>query len=165
MGQGQRWRDCRSAQAKREAMIAALSSSRTMTEAAALLDVRRPHLYQLLQSFTDDSDVMDAVRAVRGTDALRVVSGTAGVSASQAGPLTYGRRGPTLRPVSTAEQIADETPVDREIRVAMDLPESLLHRLEEEALRRKHQHGGRMAKSPIVVEALRRFFADKEPKS
>jgi hypothetical protein len=52
---------------------------------------------------------------------------------------------------------------DDAVRITLDLPRACVYWLEREALRRKQEHGARMAKSPIVVELIER--AMREPSS
>jgi hypothetical protein len=63
--------------------------------------------------------------------------------------------------MTTAVMMRDEgDEAETVTRVAFDLPKRYLDWLEMQALRRKQQTGGRMAKSPIIVDLIERAMRE-----
>jgi hypothetical protein len=64
-----------------------------------------------------------------------------------------------LRMINKEENAVAITTAEDVARVVFDIPKTLLHRLEVAALQRKQQRGGgRMARGPIVVDAIREYL-------
>jgi len=142
-----RWSDAKTTKDRGLAVQAALAEAGTVTGAAILLGVSRRHLTRLLGRTSETRCLTETGETGAASRTLKLVSGRETLPNESLS--THGRRVPTFGFVSTVATMAEET-----VRVAFDIPKSCLDWLETEALRRKQREGGRMAKSPIVVELI-----------
>lgn len=152
-----RWSECRTPREKIDAITAAFAAVNTAEDAARLLGMNRQYLYEVMHEYgLRRVGHVVTVGTVGESDAVGV-KGSVGVSARKS--LTYTTTKPSLQLVSTpAADVAEDV-----VRVVFDLPKSIVDWLEQEALRRKQDGvSHRMAKSPIVVELVRREMGKGE---
>lgn len=155
-----RWREARLGPEQRAAVAEALAvTGGNKSQAAKLLGLSRMHLYRLIGAgvIGDARDTVTRGDTATSRDAVTLVTA---VTPTSKDSLTYGRTAHTLRPVSSAA-IAIPDAQEETVRVALDLPRSLVNWIELEGLKRKQDgRTPRQAKSPIVVEALERYRSE-----
>jgi Bacterial regulatory protein, Fis family len=153
--QMRQWRDCKTTQERQTAVANAMQATRgVISDAAKCLGLSRQHLHRVLSSMKSGGDTVTrgdtvASRGVNGDGDAVTCHG--GVTTTLGQSLTYGARVPSLGHVSSAVTTDEPT-----VRVAFDIPKRCLDWLDRLALKRKHEQGGRMAKSPIVQELIER---------